>query len=129
MKLDTRLRQSMLDFNGKGLADHLLGVSIQNRMSGTLLQRQVEQMHRRPPLLDREAKDHLAFPTVQLCLKRVAFPLVHVGPQRLSEPSIVRPSFWFCSNGHLLHGALLNRRRVSSYHGLLHLLYGLHRGV
>lgn len=124
MEIDPRLSEGMLDLDWEGLTDHLLSVFVQNRMPGAFLQGYVQQVHRHPSLLDRQAKNDLAFQTVEFRLKGIALSLIHIGKERLSEPTIVGPSGGSCSNGDLLHGTLLHSRCMPSRRRLLHYLSG-----
>ena len=129
MKLYLGLRQRVFDFDRKGFPDDILGVPIENRMAGTLFQRQIEQIHRRASLFDRQAENDLAFPTVELRFERIPFSLVHIGPQGLSQPPIVGSRRGPGSNGHMLERALLNSRRGTGRDKLLDFLSGLNRSL
>ena len=61
----------MFDLQGKGVSHHIQCVSIQDGVSGTFFQDQIEQVDGSSPLLERQSQDDAPFPTSVSCMHAV----------------------------------------------------------
>lgn len=66
----------MFDLHGKSVSHHIKSVSIQDGVSGTFFQDQIEQMDGGSPLFKRQAQDDTPLPMVPFSFSRVALALI-----------------------------------------------------